>query len=102
MCRSFFQLVGDLSELKNKKYEDILNGKEGLEHKSEPDREFNDIQLNDLEVRTGCVEKREMIKKIFADRKVGKEIFEEKVDKTKREKNFQKRKDQDLMILPNK
>jgi hypothetical protein len=50
-CRSFFQLVGDLSELKNKKYEDILNGKEGLEHKSEPDREFNDIQLNDLEVR---------------------------------------------------
>jgi hypothetical protein len=58
-CRSFFQLVGDLSELKNKKYEDILNGKEGLEHKSEPDREFNDIQLNDLEVSRGCVEEKD-------------------------------------------
>jgi hypothetical protein len=69
-CRSFFQLVGDLSELKNKKYEDILNGKEGLEHKSEPDREFNDIQLNDLEVRTGYFEEKEMIEKVLADRKV--------------------------------
>jgi hypothetical protein len=48
--RSFFQLVGDLSELKNKKYEDILNGKEGLEHGSVPDSEFSDIHLNDLEV----------------------------------------------------
>jgi hypothetical protein len=30
----------------------VINGKEGLEHISEPDREFNDIHLNDLEVRT--------------------------------------------------
>jgi hypothetical protein len=52
LFRSFFQLVGDLSELKNKKYEDVINGKEGLDHISEPDREFNDIHLNDLEVRT--------------------------------------------------
>ena len=43
--------MGDLSELKNKQYEDVVNGKEGLEPITEPDREFSDIHLNDLEVR---------------------------------------------------
>ena len=53
--RSFFALVGDLSELRDKKYGD-LNGKDGAAELSaaaavtQPAKEYMDIELDDLEV----------------------------------------------------
>jgi len=47
---SFFQLVGDLSELRDKKYGDIMkNGKDSTE-KAPVAREQLDVELDDLEV----------------------------------------------------
>lgn len=52
---SFFQLVGDLSELREKKYGDIINGKDVASEKQQvgkvhPSKEFVDIELDDMEV----------------------------------------------------
>lgn len=50
---SFFQLVGDLSELRDKKYGDILNGKDVAGERqlvTQPSKEYMDIELDDLEV----------------------------------------------------
>ena len=50
LFRSFFQLVGDLSELRDKKYGDIMkNGKDSTE-KAPVAREQPDVELDDLEV----------------------------------------------------
>ena len=47
---SFFQLVGDLSELRDKKYGDIMkNGKEVVKEVQVP-KEQLDVELDDLEV----------------------------------------------------
>jgi len=50
---SFFQLVGDISELRDKKYGDITNGKELAIEKQQvgiPNKEYVDIELDDMEV----------------------------------------------------
>ena len=50
LFRSFFQLVGDLSELRDKKYGDIMkNGKDSTE-KAPVAREQLEVELDDLEV----------------------------------------------------
>lgn len=49
---SFFQLVGDLNELKDKTYKDISNGKDEIKEKQliQPSKEYIDVTLDDLEV----------------------------------------------------
>jgi cGMP-dependent protein kinase len=49
---SFFQLVGDLNELRDKTYKDITNGKAEAKDRQvvEVNKEFADVTLDDLEV----------------------------------------------------
>ena len=51
--RSFFQLVGDLGELQDKVYTDLVDkpkGKDSKEFIAQPSVECQDIELDDLEV----------------------------------------------------
>ena len=53
VVRSFFQLVGDLNELKEKVYTDLIDkpkGKDSKELIAQPSVECLDIELDDLEV----------------------------------------------------
>jgi len=50
---SFFQLVGDINELKNKTYKDITNGKGDEQREKQiqqTNKEYIDVKLDDLEV----------------------------------------------------
>ena len=49
--RSFFQLVGDIEELREKSYDDVKpKGKSSRDFIPQPSEEYQDIELSDLQV----------------------------------------------------